>query len=79
MQIYQARHDLGYTQEEAAHAGGIAPPAFGRMERARFEHSAWVNPTLETLVRLHGTLDINPHRWIRSAYNDVLRKDRADQ
>ena len=69
--VHQARQSLGYSQEEAAHAAGIAAPAFGRIERARFTHAAWVNPTLDTLVRIHTTFDLHPYRWIRAARADM--------
>ncbi|WP_167345207.1 helix-turn-helix domain-containing protein [Microbacterium enclense] len=65
VQLHNARTSMGYSQEEAAFIAGIAPPALGRIERARFSHYPWANPTLETMVRLHSSLNLNPHRWIR--------------
>ncbi len=73
--VHEARQSLGYSQEEAAHVAGIAAPAFGRIERARFTHTAWVNPTLETLVRIHTAFDLHPYRWIRAARTDIPAAD----
>ncbi|WP_082484825.1 helix-turn-helix domain-containing protein [Microbacterium sp. Leaf151] len=70
IEVHNARNSLGYSQEEAALRAGIAPPALGRIERARFSHYPWANPTLETLVRLHSSFQIDPLRWIRSLSDD---------
>lgn len=70
IQLHNARTSLGYSQEEAALIAGIAPPALGRIERARFPHYPWANPTLETMIRLHSSFQMNPHRWIHRLPDD---------
>lgn len=49
-----ARHALGLSQEEVAHAAGLAVSTYARLER----RSTPSNPTLTTLLRVCGVLGV---------------------
>jgi transcriptional regulator with XRE-family HTH domain len=60
--VRQARLKRGWTQEELAHASGLATVQVSRIERGRREIR------LTTLLRLLQALDIPPARLLKGLY-----------
>lgn len=60
MNLRQARHDKGLTQEELAHRAGISSRYVGKIESAK------VTASVTVLGRLAIALDIDPCELIRA-------------
>lgn len=65
--LRETRLAMALTQEEVAYAAGLAVPAYGRLERGRSPAGGPANPTLHTMLRVFGALDLQLRSWAEIA------------
>lgn len=69
-----ARHKLGASQEEVAHAAGLAVPTYSALERGETATGELANPTLDTVMRVAFALELELPEFPRA-----LPRSRGEQ
>ncbi|WP_409264126.1 helix-turn-helix domain-containing protein [Microbacterium aquimaris] len=67
----EARHSLRASQEEVAHAAGLAVPTYSALERGETATGRTANPTMDTVLRAVYALGLEPPTFSRRAVTEV--------